>query len=71
MKRKTNVTKGAFGGTGTGRNLRGKPGRKLLKRTAKAGWFAQKRVFFGMSKARAQHNAAIKMTENTIREAIK
>ena len=41
--------KGAFGGTGTGRNLRGKPGVKLLKKTVKAGFKAQKRVVFGMS----------------------
>jgi len=38
------TTKGAFGGTGTGRGMRGKPGRKLLKKTVKAGWKAQKRV---------------------------
>ena len=43
------ATKGAFGGTGTGRNLRGKPGVKLLKKTVKAGFKAQKRVVFGMS----------------------
>ena len=40
------TTKGAFGGTGTGRNLRGKPGVKLLKKTVKAGFKAQKRVVF-------------------------
>lgn len=35
---------GAFGGTGTGRGRRGMPGRKLIKKTVKAGWSAQKRV---------------------------
>lgn len=36
--------KGAFGGVGTGRGRRGMPGRKLIKKTIKAGWKAQKRV---------------------------
>jgi hypothetical protein len=35
---------GAFGGTGTGRGLRGMPGRKLAKKMVRAGWNAQKRV---------------------------
>lgn len=39
--------KGAFGGTGTGRGMRGMPGVKLLKKTVKAGFKAQKRVVFG------------------------
>ena len=38
------TTKGAFGGTGTGRGRRGMPGRKLMAKTVKAGWEAQKRV---------------------------
>ena len=38
------TTKGAFGGTGTGRGRRGMPGRKLVAKTVKAGWKAQKRV---------------------------
>ena len=38
------TTKGAFGGTGTGRGRRGMPGRKLIKKTVKSGWSAQKRV---------------------------
>ena len=38
------TTKGAFGGTGTGRGRRGMPGRKLIKKTVKAGWKAQNRV---------------------------
>ena len=41
--------KGAFGGVGTGRGRRGMPGRKLIKKTVKSGWSAQKRVVFGMS----------------------
>lgn len=35
---------GAFGGTGTGRGMRGMPGRKLIKKTVKAGWKAHSRV---------------------------
>lgn len=35
---------GAFGGTGTGRGMRGMPGRKLIKKTVKAGWKAHNRV---------------------------
>ena len=38
------MTKGAFGGTGTGRGRRGMPGRKLVKKMIKAGWKAQNRV---------------------------
>jgi len=38
------VTTGAFGGTGTGRGRRGMPGRKLIKKTVKAGWSARYRV---------------------------
>ena len=38
------ITTGAFGGVGTGRGQRGRPGRKLVKKTVKAGWSAQKRV---------------------------
>jgi hypothetical protein len=37
-------TTGAFGGTGTGRGRRGMPGRKLIKKTVKAGWKAHNRV---------------------------
>ena len=37
-------TTGAFGGTGTGRGMRGMPGRKLIKKTVKAGWKAHSRV---------------------------
>jgi hypothetical protein len=38
------MTRGAFGGTGTGRGMRGMPGRKLIKKTVKAGWKAHNRV---------------------------
>lgn len=38
------TTTGAFGGTGTGRGMRGMPGRKLIKKTVKAGWKAHNRV---------------------------
>ena len=38
------TTTGAFGGVGTGRGQRGRPGRKLVKKTVKAGWSAQNRV---------------------------
>jgi hypothetical protein len=34
------TTTGAFGGTGTGRGMRGMPGRKLIKKTVKSGWKA-------------------------------
>ena len=37
-------TTGAFGGTGTGRGMRGLPGRKLIKKTVKSGWKAHNRV---------------------------
>lgn len=38
--------KGAFGGRGTGRGLKGRPGVKLLRKTVEAGWLARKRVQF-------------------------
>ena len=41
-------TTGAFGGTGTGRGMRGMPGRKLIKKTVKAGWKAHSRVTLSM-----------------------
>ena len=45
------ITTGAFGGVGTGRGRRGMPGRKLIKKTVKAGWNAQKRVILSTKPA--------------------